>query len=588
MKKIIYILSIIALTSTFGSCYDLDTYPGDKVNQGQFWKDESEVKQGLIGIYSVLRADYVYGLQFMYDNIGELGIGYHSQSYVDATNGNYTGRTDIVEGRWQAMYEVIQRSNSFIRNAQNVSFLTTEQKEAYIAEAKFLRAMFYFSLMDIFGAVPYYDETTDVNADYATLFNPRSSVEQIRSYILSDLEVAISKLPVKWEENQYGRATKGAAYALRGKIYLYNKEWTKAIADFEEVVNNKSNNYGYQLHGDYAELFNLYGGKKSNEMIFAIQNIGGTSNANGMRFAFYLGTRSTYGSCWNNGMPSCNLVDMYDYPDGKPFNWEDAFPGFNAQDPDLQYANRRSHLDVKLSTDGKKIESTLNADIDKIKAAYENRDPRLVATVITPYSTYLGWFSNAAKDMQFALHSTTGGSPNESNGFIRNNNNWVTYFWRKFVPEANLGGALTDRSHTPIEFPLIRLGDVLLMLSEAYNENNQLDKSIVELNKVRARASINMPGLNSGPSWLAVTSKEQMRERIYKERAVELACEGHRFSDLRRWGMAKSVLNNKPVVNIYGKTLYTHKFEDKDMLWPVPTVEIEMNSALLPNNPGWE
>lgn len=588
MKKIIYIISIIVLTSSFGSCYDLDTYPGDKVNQGQFWKDESEVKQGLIGIYSVLRADYVYGLQFMYDNIGELGIGYHSQSYVDATNGNYTGRTDIVEGRWQAMYEVIQRSNGFIRNTQNVSFLTAEQKDTYIAEAKFLRAMFYFSLMDIFGAVPYYDETTDVNADYATLFNPRSSVEQIRSYILSDLDAAINKLPVKWEDSQYGRATKGAAYALRGKVYLYNKEWTKAIADFEEVVYNKSNNYGYQLYGDYAELFNLYGGKKSNEMIFAIQNIGGTSNANGMRFAFYLGTRSTYGSCWNNGMPSCDLVDMYDYPDGKPFNWENAFPGFNAQNPDTQYANRRSYLDVKLSTDGKKIESTLNADINKIKAAYENRDPRLVATVITPYSNYLGWFSNAAKDMEFALHSTTGGSPNESNGFIRNNNNWATYFWRKFVPEANLGGALTDRSHTPIEFPLIRLGDVLLMLSEAYNENNQLDKSIVEFNKVRARASVNMPGLNSGPSWLAVASKEQMRERIYKERAVELACEGHRYSDLRRWGIAKSVLNNKPVANIYGKTLYTHKFEDKDMLWPVPTVEIEMNSNLLPNNPGWE
>lgn len=588
MKKIIYILSIIALTFSFGSCYDLDTYPGDKVNQGQFWKNESEVKQGLIGVYSILRADYVYGLQFMYDNIGELGIGYHSQSHVDATNGNYTGRTDIVVGRWQAMYEIIQRSNGFIRNAQNVSFLTAEQKEAYIAEAKFLRAMFYFSLMDLYGSVPYYDESTDVNVDYATLFNPRSSVEEIRSYILSDLDAAISKLPAKWEDSQYGRATKGAAYALRGKVYLYNKEWTKAIADFEEVVYNKSNNYGYQLYGDYAELFNLYGGKKSNEMIFAVQNIGGTTNTNGMRFAFYLGTRSTYGSCWNNGMPSSDLVDMYDYPDGKPFNWEDAFPGFNAQNTDEQYTNRRNHLDVKLSTDGKTIESTLSADVNKIKATYENRDPRLVATVITPYSNYLGWFSNAAKDMQFVLQSTTGGSPNESNGFIRNNNGWTTYFWRKFVPKADLGGALTDRSHTPIEFPLIRLGDVLLMLSEAYNENNELDKSIVEFNKVRARTSVNMPGLNSGPSWLAVTTKEQMNERIYKERAVELACEGHRYSDLRRWGIAKSFLNNRPVANIYGKALYIHKFEDKDMLWPVPTVEIEMNSALLPNNPGWE
>lgn len=586
MKKIIYIISILALS--FSSCYDLDTYPGDAANKNQFWKDEAQVKQGLMGIYSVLRADQVFGLQFMFDNLSEIGIGYHDQSYATVTRGIYDGRTSFVELKWQTLYEMVQRSNGFIRNVQAVDFLSDTEKSAYLAEAKFLRALFYFSLMDLYGAVPYYDESIDVNESYNDMKEPRSSVEQIRSYILSDLEAAIAGLPPQWEESQYGRATKGSAYALRGKVYLYNKEWTNAIADFEEVVYNKTNNYGYELYGNYKELFMLYGSKKSKEMVFAIQNIGGMGNANGMRTCFYLGTRSSFGSCWNNGMPSSDLADMYEYKDGKPFDWNDVFPGYNSTTP----AQRRDLLTVKLSANGQKIESLLSADTLKIGKAYRDRDPRLAASIIAPYAHYLGWDigANVPRDMHFVLHSSTGGTPSEGNGFIRNNqgSTWATYFWRKFVPEGNLNGALTDRSYTPIEYPMIRLADVLLMLSEAYNENGQLDKAIVEFNKVRNRPSVNMPGLNSGPAWLSVTAQDQMRERIYKERAVELACEGHRFSDLRRWGIAKTVLNKRPVLNIYGEKLYDHEFVDRDMLWPVPAAEIEMNSKLKPNNVGWD
>lgn len=587
MKKIINIISLSILILSFPGCYDLDTYPGDAVNQNQFWKNETHVKQGLMGIYSALRADQVYGLQFMFDNMGEIGIGYHDQSYAPAFMGTYTGRTAFVASKWQTLYEMVQRSNGFIRNTQNVDFLSDAQKNAYIAEAKFLRALFYFSLIDLYGPVPYYDETTNVNESYNDMKEPRNSVDQIRSHILSDLEAAIAGLPPQWEESQYGRATKGSAYALRGKVYLYNKEWQNAIADFEEVVYNKTNDYGYELYDDYQELFALYGGKKSKEMIFAIQNIGGSGNENGMRMAFYLGTRSTFGSCWNNGMPSTDLADMFEYTDGKPFNWENSFPGFNTATP----AQRRDLLCVKLFSTGAGIESALNADTTKIINMYKSRDPRMSASLIVPYSYYMGWDlgTNTQKNMRFVLHSPTGGSPTEGNGFIRNNQgrSWATYFWRKFVPEGNLNGALTDRSHTPFEFPLIRLADVLLMLSEAYNENGQLDKAVIEFNKVRNRASVNMPRLNSGPSWLTVTTQEQMRERIYKERAVELACEGHRFSDLRRWGIAKSALDKRPALNIYGEKLYDHAFNDRDMLWPVPTAEIEMNSTLLPNNNGW-
>lgn len=124
------------------------------------------------------------------------------------------------------------------------------------------------------------------------------------------------------------------------------------------------------------------------------------------------------------------------------------------------------------------------------------------------------------------------------------------------------------------------------MLSEAYNELGQLDKAVVELNKVRQRSSTNMPALNSGSEWLKVTTKEEMFERIMHERAVELACEGHRFSDLKRWGLAKSMLNNVVEKSLIGANLYTRKFDDRDYLWPIPGQEIETND-LLTQNPGW-
>jgi hypothetical protein len=408
---------------------------------------------------------------------------------------------------------------------------------------------------------------------------PSSSVDEIRAHILSDLDEAVSRLKVSYLDAEYGRATKGAAYAMRGKVYLYNKDWKKAIADFEEVVNNRSNNYGYALEPDYARIFKLYNGAKSTEMVFAIQNKSGVGTEYGMPMNMYMGTRASYSSCWNQTMPATTLVDMYECPDGKPFDWDDVFPGYNAATPDA----RKEWLSAELTNNA--MTGLRDADTAKILDAYRNRDPRLMATVIVPYSWYLGWVDNAPKNVIFALDHNLQG--NRSAGTMQNDNGWITYFWRKFVTEGNLNGAMSNRQHTPFEFPLIRYADVLLMLAEAYNEDGQLGNAVTEMNKVRAR--VNLPGLNSGNAWLSVTTKDQMAERIRKERAVEFAGEGHRFSDLRRWGwaVASAAMSNVNAINIYGEFLYTHKFNERDMLWPIPGVEIERNPALAPNNTGW-
>ena len=579
MKKIIiYLATMLLAAMTFTGCYDLETYPGDKVNEGTFYKTGDHAHQGLMGIYGMLRLNEAYGYQFCFDHLGDIAYGYNYYMMFLAT---YTDRDGTIQAHWQTFYDGIHRVNTFIRSVKGMGgIITDEQINEYVAEAKFLRAMFYFSLTDLFGGVPYYDESTNVNEEFMNLKQPRSSLEEVRAHILEDLDEAIKYLPVEHAASEYGRATKGAAYALRGKVYLYDKEWQSAINDFEEIVYNKSNNYGYDLDDDYARVFKLYNGAKSPETVFSIQNKSGVGTEYGMQIQALMGCRGAYGSCWNNTVPSTQLVDMYEFKDGRPFNWDEIFPGYNAMTPE----QRKELLSVEMDGAGA-IVGLREADTAKILSAYTCRDPRLMATVIVPYSHYMGNIGRTTNvDLIFALDHNLSGNAN--GGTIQNNAGWVSYLYRKFVTEGDQGGAISNRLHTPFAFPLIRFADVLLMLSEAYNEAGQLDKAVTEFNKVRTR--VGMPGLNSGPEWMVVSNKEQMAERIRKERAVEFAGDGLRFSDLRRWGyeIAHKTLNNVDAVNIYGEPIYTHLFTERDMLWPIPGVERERNDALT-QNPGW-
>lgn len=579
MKKIIiYLATMLLAAMTFTGCYDLETYPGDKVNEGTFYKTGDHAHQGLMGIYGMLRLNEAYGYQFCFDHLGDIAYGYNYYMMFLAT---YTDRDGTIQAHWQTFYDGIHRVNTFIRSVKGMrGIITDEQINEYVAEAKFLRAMFYFSLTDLFGGVPYYDESTNVNEEFMNLKQPRSSLEEVRAHILEDLDEAIKYLPVEHAASEYGRATKGAAYALRGKVHLYDKEWQSAINDFEEIVYNKSNNYGYALDDDYARVFKLYNGAKSPETVFSIQNKSGVGTEYGMQIQALMGCRGAYGSCWNNTVPSTQLVDMYEFKDGRPFNWDEIFPGYNAMTPE----QRKELLSVEMDGSGT-IVGLREADTAKILSAYTCRDPRLMATVIVPYSHYMGNIGRTTNvDLIFALDHNLAGNAN--GGTIQNNAGWVSYLYRKFVTEGDQGGAISNRLHTPFAFPLIRFADVLLMLSEAYNEAGQLDKAVIEFNKVRAR--VGMPGLNSGPAWMVVSNKEQMAKRIRKERAVEFAGEGLRFSDLRRWGyeIAHKTLNNVDAVNIYGEPIYTHLFTERDMLWPIPGVERERNKELT-QNPGW-
>lgn len=569
MKKYILLLATLGLMS---SCFDLDQLPHDRLNSGTFWKTETHAHQGMMSVYAQMKRANAFGAYFRRDGLGDIAWDDTSMSPINL--GTYTDRTATIQDIWAELFEGVARANVLLQNIDNVD-ISEEMKTAYKGEARFMRALFYFHLADYYGGVPLYDESTIVSTDYMNMKKPRSTAEATQKFILDDLDAAVNALPVHWVQAQYGRATRGAAVALRGKVKLYGKDYTGAAADFEELVKDpQGRGYGYKLYPDYAKLFTQEG-DASSEMIFAIQNTGGTGTEYGMPFSLYLGSRSSYGSGWNNCVPTDILADMYENRDGTKFDWEAHFPGFTT-DKAVQEATFKAEL-----KDG--VVSKYPDKKDEIRAIYENRDPRMEQSIITPYAQYYGCNATVPKMMEFVLAPGT----NENKGYIRNNRGWFDYLWRKFVPEGDMNGTLTSREHVPINYPLIRYADVLLMLAECYNEQaGKQDDAVALINQVRQRPSTNMPALNSGKAWLEARTKEEVFERIVHERAVELACEGHRFADLKRWRLCEEKLNFM-YDDILGKDRYKRIFKERDYLWPIPAVEFERNVNLGNNNPGW-
>ena len=561
------------------SCEKLDYVPGDQLSEGTFWQTEDHARQAAVGLYNALRQPWCFGMEFTFDMCSDLADG--TSPWADVSRGTtFTSNSTGVQNHWQYLYELIHRSNTVIRNVADMP-ISEETIRRVTGEAKFLRALAYFRMLNAWGGVPYYDESCDINKEFADLKSPRCSAEELRGHILSDLDEAIELLPVKWSAEDRGRATRGAAYAHRGKVYLFNQEWDKAVADFEEIVFNRSADYGYALHDDYNALFRLYNGASSSEMIFSIQSLDGNTAGYALDIVSYFGNKSTLRLIASNRIvPSVKAVDMYEKADGSAFNWDDIFPGYNAGDSQF----RRSLLCVAINNESTMITDYLNCDVDKVRSVYEDRDPRLCLNVITPYSHYLG--SDAGSnpmDKEFVLADPSkGGAPMEAAAFIRNSEGWNSYFWRKWIPTGNLDGYWGEYTRTPYEFPLIRLGDVMLMLAEAYNETGNISGAVEMVNKIRERAG--MPGLDSGASWLAVSGKEDMTRRIRNERAYELIGEGQRYWDLKRWGMLGESV--KDATDIFGDLMYQRAYQQRHELWPIPLVAIERNPNLI-QNPGW-
>lgn len=582
MKFLKNILLISAAAALMLSCRNdlMDTVPYDAISSGSMWTTENLTDKGVMGVYSALRYSNVGSGLYVFDCWGissDCRDPDHAMLLGNATTGN--GR---FSDYWRQHYEGIHRANDAIANIPK-SPVGESKKSRLVAESKFLRAFFYYKLNIVYKGVPLYLKPIELEE----CIEPRETEANIWKAIIDDLTDCVNEpnLPDTYSNTDpsYGRITKSAAYALRGKVYLWQKDWSKAESDFKKV-----GELGHELfQGGYKQLFKEVN-EKSKEMIFSVQNIGLAGYGNDMSFRY--GSRVTFGSCWNTYLVNTDFVETYEFKDGRKFNWDDVIPGYSSMTPKERsvyfFRNNMTEAEINkmVSDQGADMTKYLpNGNEERILMAYNDRDPRLTASIITPYSTYKG--ANGATSYTYTLRWPYRGFDTAAPFDVKTDtNNRFYYLFRKFVTEG--ASEIPNREYSPIDFPLIRYADVVLGLAEALNEQEKTADAIIQVNKVRERAGV-VP-LNSN-THTQVTGQADLRERIRNERRWEFNGEGVNYFDEIRWKTWKETkfAKGSGLKQVWGELQYEYTWGgDFYYNWAIPRAETEMNSNIT-QNPDW-
>lgn len=586
MKKYIKIVVLLAFV-LLSACNDfLDRSSYDQVSSGIVFKDAALAETVVIGAYSNLKADYIdheaSSLNWdAFSSVIDPSEGFINASYLYLKGMIHPNHSSFLK-YWKRFYEGINRANDVINNISQVPGMSDALKSQRVAECKFIRAFYYYRLNSLWRGVPVYLE----NLAPAEYTRGRSSEEVVWQTIINDLTDCINceELPGKYNpvNADYGRVTKGAAYTLRGKTYLWMKEYEKAEADFREV-----GKLGYKLYeGNYSDLF-TEANEKCDEMIFSVQME--DVNNQGNVYSRTYGNRTTTGNGNSSFFMNTNFVNSYEWANGKAFDWNDVIPGYNEMP-----ARARSVYFLRngLTSSERTLMQTYGADMNeylesgneqRIRNAYINRDPRMEATVITPYATYVGGFSGAevTYTSRFPYRSTS--APYFD--LQTNSDQHYLYSIRKFVTK---GRQYLNVLHNPVDVPVFRYADVLLSLAEAINEQGRYNEAITYVNMVRQRAGVALlnDASNQGEP---ITSSDQLRVRIQNEKKWELACEEVLYYDELRWGtwQESKFATGNGLHEVWGSPIYTYTWGGSAYLkWPIPSSEREKNTNL-EQNEGW-
>lgn len=583
MKKSINILAGICLSLSLAGCNDfLDRTPYDKIGSDSAFATEFLAESVVTGAYGNLLYDYI--------TTGNSVLNWDAfSSVMDPTSTAVTLAYPYLQGTilashssfstyWSRFYEGVYRANDVINNIHTCPQMSDQLKSRRIAECKFLRAYHYYRLNCLWRGVPIYLENLS-NEQYT---RPRSSEEQVWQTIIADLTDCINcdDLPGKYPKGSadYGRITKGAAYTLRGKVYLWLKEYQKAENDFLAV-----GNLGYDLFkGSYADLFKEEN-EQCDEMIFSVQMIEAPSAGN--QFSYVYGNMATAGKGNSSFFLNTNFVDSYEWADGRPFDWDEVLAGYSALD---SRARSAYFLRDNMTEAEKTAMSAYGADMNlylsvgneaRIQSAYTGRDPRLAATAITPYSTYMGVSGSDEADfvMRWPIRTS---SADDLTG--RNDAQHMLYMIRKFVAE---GKKYTNINYNPVDVPVFRYADVLLSLAEAVNGQGRFSDAAEYVNRVRSRAGVAL--LNSSDA-TTVRNADEMALRIRNEKKWELACEEQLYYEELRWGTWQSdkFAAGNGMLEVWGTPVYEYQWGGSAYLkWAVPSSECERSG--LEQNEGW-
>lgn len=452
---------------------------------------------------------------------------------------------------WSGEYGYIRQANLVLEKIQEMD-LSEDAYKKLEGQARFFRAYTYFTLIRSFGAVPYIDKPLELT-DVENI--TRTPKDEVYAKVMEDFDIAIANLPVQWDEANSGRITKGAAMAMKARAALYYNNWETAMTEAKNVMDlGQYELYDKDNTGRYKELFwEVADG--CDEFILSVQFNAPT------RTHYLIGWECFPTLGWGGLNPTQSLVDAFEDINGAPITSEAS-----VYDPTNPFANRDPRLEVNVLHDGETMYGVT------IK----------VAPLSSSGNTGIGQHGDA---------TATG------------------YYQQKWLdPSIDPQSTGWDMGK---DWVIIRYAEVLLTYAEAKNELSPLDPSAFDaVNQVRRR--VGMPDLqNTDPTKPTYCgTQDDLRKRIWNEWRVEFALEGgKRQWDIRRWGIAKDVLNapfeglrytlvddpnapkgdnGKKCILYVGEPLKLagSHYEDHNYLLPIPQSEIDLNPKL-EQNPGY-
>lgn len=595
MKQYKFLVIGLTLILSLYSCSDYEDVPIEKYTGEYTFSPTDSVGTKALGYLNNIYSKISNG----HNRIGKEYLDTASDDAVTAELGSENdiyklqiGRYNAVDRitadmEWGEYYNGIRKANTFIKNIDivplkekfsNHSGNDISLNRAWKAEARFLRAYFYFELIKRYGGVPIVNRVYELEDNIEL---PRNTFEECVDFIVEELDAikdSLRSVPLQNPNAEGHVVTTQAAMALKSRVLLYaasplfnenpigqdnpytgyptfdNKRWEKAADAAKSFIDNYGSSI-YSLAEDFKGVFVSYYGtsygdsKINNEVIFYR-----STNSYGTNLEKNSGPLGFSGNDLSEGYnsPTQNLVDAFPMLDGKPV-------GESPKYTDYSY-----------------------------ETMYRNRDPRLSATVIHNGSE---WLTRTMETYENGANNPTASSRRTR----------TSYYLRKFM------GYMEDKTtyaNTIHEWVVFRYAEILLNFAEAQNEYSGPSTEVYQMIKdLRARAGIE-PGDDGMYGLEQNMNQTQMREIIQNERRIEMAFEEQRYWDIRRWRIAERVfqeplkglviVKNGGVLEYNAVNVLNAPFIDNNSneryrryFYPIPYSEVIKNSNMI-QNPGWE
>lgn len=632
--KNICISAAVGVTLSMASCSDfMDLTPNDQYNETDVWSDAGLTQAVVNDIYayvmhgaeeantSGLTDDAYFTHNYGVKAINEIAVSGSDLQWFDNENCPF---------RWKDRYLGIYRANLVLANIDNVPASPGYDLKIMKGEAHFLRAYLYTELVRGFGGVPLIDQIYDM-ASAANISIPRSNVSDCLYFILKDIDTAISLLPETVKDSELGRATSGAAKALKARILLHlasplfadrtintlecnqykgdrNALYEQALATAKEVIGSGTYSLidcNANTVNEIAEKFHNIIISNNKEMIFTKQFInknGGDKNVRN-RVGLCHGPNGYHN--WAGVTPTQDLAMSFEMEDGSLYNTSLTKVGESTTvNP---YSNREPRFYATIGYDG----AVWGRERPTDSKSY---DPTPLGNLQMGYYEVSdgGKVEIELPNKQTITFNGLYGVDTRKSSIEDWNGSFTGYVEKKLIDGTV---AASEQIFQVTPYPYIRLAEMYLIAAEACIELNKLDEATIYLDALRGRI-----GRPDTKSTLAVRGKSftqtELREFLQQERRSELAYEESRYYDVRRWMIADKTANkpltgimvvgrlksgqtaNLPYVRDEAKWDYSYyvtdlsyresrKWDNKMYFAPISRDEIKRNTAMV-QNPGME